>query len=359
MRITFVVGRADLSGGCKVIAIYAKKLAERGHTVSVVAPNPGPGWRDVVKGIIRGRSSASEETSHHLELVGAPYTLLEGKRRVTAEDAPDADVVIATWWKTAEWIRDFPASKGAKVYFLQHHEINMQGQPHDRVNATWHLPYHKITISRWLIDLAREFGDEDVTLVLNSVDAEQFHAPEREKAERPTVGFMYSTVRFKGCDLSLAALNRVARELPELRVIAFGVEEPSDSLPLPDCAEYTQLPDQNQIKDLYARCDVWLCGSRAEGFHLPPLEAMSCRCPVVSTRVGGPIDIIEAGVNGYLADVEDSEGLAENLLRILRTDPGEWKKLSDAALKPARDYSWDDATELFYAGLERALEKQS
>ena len=357
MRITFVVARADLSGGCKVIAIYAKKLAERGHEVNVVAPSPRPRWRDIAKNLIRGRSVNGMITPHHLQLVGAPYTLLEGQNKVTAKDVPDGDVVIATWWRTAEWIRDFPDRKGAKVYFLQHHETNMQGQPHDRVNATWRFPYHKITISQWLIELAREFGDDDVTLVLNSVNTEQFHAPEREKATIPTVGFMYSTAHYKGCDVSLAALELVVQQLPGLRVIAFGVEEPSDQLPLPDFVEYNRLPDQNMIRELYAVCDVWLCGSRAEGFHLPPLEAMACRCPVVSTRVGGPIDIIDSGVNGYLTDAEDSKALADNLLKILKGSPDEWKKLSNAAVKTAFEYSWDDATKLFIAGLDRALEK--
>src|SRR5204863_2180394 len=134
-----------------------------------------------------------------------------------------------------------------------------------------------------------------------------------------------------------------------------GPESPN--LPLPAFATYVRQPAQDQIRDLYAQCDVWLCGSRAEGFHLPPLEAMACRCPVVSTRVGGPVDIVRDGENGFLTDVGNAEGLAEHLLTVLGQSPQAWRRMSDAALQTALAYTWDDATTLFVAGLQRAVEK--
>ena len=95
-----------------------------------------------------------------------------------------------------------------------------------------------------------------------------------------------------------------------------------------------------------------------EGFHLPPLEAMACRCPVVSTRVGGPVDIIEDGVNGYLVDVEDVESLADRLIRVLSLPESEWRSMSEAAYRAATRYTWDDATDLFEAALQKAVAMQ-
>jgi glycosyltransferase involved in cell wall biosynthesis len=97
---------------------------------------------------------------------------------------------------------------------------------------------------------------------------------------------------------------------------------------------------------LYASCDVWLCGSYSEGFHLPPLEAMACRCPVVSTSVGGPVDVIEPGRNGYLAPVGDAAALGDRLLDVLRLTNPQWRAMSDAALGTATRYTWGDATDL-------------
>jgi glycosyltransferase involved in cell wall biosynthesis len=52
-------------------------------------------------------------------------------------------------------------------------------------------------------------------------------------------------------------------------------------------------------KNVYADCDVWLFASFSEGFGLPIIEAMACRCPVVATRAGCAPDVIKEGVNGY------------------------------------------------------------
>jgi glycosyltransferase involved in cell wall biosynthesis len=264
---------------------------------------------------------------------------------------PDGDVVVATWWETAEWVNALAPSKGAKAYFIQHHEI-FDYLPVDRVRATWRLPLHKITISKWLVELAaREYGDTNVSLVPNSVDTDQFHAPPRTRQARPTVGFLYSNIKWKGVDVSLTAIDRVTRSVPDLRIVAFGADRISDRLPLPADAVFCHRPAQDNIRDLYASCDVWLCGSHAEGFHLPPLEAMACRCPVVSTRVGGPADIVVQGKNGYLVPIGDVDALADRLVHVLQMTESAWRTMSHAALATARSYTWADATGL----LENAL----
>src|SRR6185437_12623075 len=40
MRVTFVVPDLDTSGGARIIAGHAQRLAERGHQVMIVAPTP-------------------------------------------------------------------------------------------------------------------------------------------------------------------------------------------------------------------------------------------------------------------------------------------------------------------------------
>ena len=198
---------------------------------------------------------------------------------------------------------------------------------------------------------ARDYGDPTARLIPNSVDMDQFHAPPRKRQAQPTVGLLYSSLTWKGVAVSLKAVEMAAKLVPGLRLVAFGVEPISNTLPLPSNATYHQRPAQAAIRDLYASCDVWVCGSYSEGFHLPPLEAMACRCPVVSTSVGGPIDIIENGKNGYLVPVGDANALADSLADVLNLEEIRWLAMSDAALATAAHYTWDDATVLF----EKAL----
>lgn len=312
--------------------------------------------RSKVKSVLVGRGWPTNPAGQsHFDRIDVPHTVLNKERPVVDADVPDADVVIATYYATAFGVQNLSRAKGAKAFFIQNHEADKRRRDAD---AAWRMPLHKIVISKWLLQLAQEeFGDKIVSLVPNSVDLEQFNAVERAKGAVPTVGILYSTSWMKGCRTALKALEKVAAVVPSLRVISFGAEKPGLDLRLPRYAEFHYRPPQNSLRDLYAKCDVWLCGSAREGFHLPPLEAMACRCPVVSTRVGGPLDIIEEGVNGHLVDIEDVDGLSQRLLQVLTLPQHDWKRMSDAAYDTANRFTWDDATDLFEKALELAIER--
>jgi glycosyltransferase involved in cell wall biosynthesis len=67
--------------------------------------------------------------------------------------------------------------------------------------------------------------------------------------------------------------------------------------------------------------------------------------------IGGPADIVIEGIDGFLVDVEDSTRLADRLVEVLTLSDPKWRRMSDAALATATQYTWDDATDL----LENAL----
>jgi glycosyltransferase involved in cell wall biosynthesis len=359
VRITFVLPFAGLAGGMRVIAIYAERLQRRGHTVFLVSTPVDMPLRRKVKSFVLGRGwPGSRPERSHFDGINVEHKILERVRSVVDADVPDADVVLASYYTTAYGVQQLSPSKGAKAIFIQNYEVE-EGKPNPRLDATWRMPMHKITISQWLVDFAREkFGDGVVSHVPNSVDTIQFNAAPRGKNRVPTVGLLYNTFSLKGCTTSFRALKEVKKAIPSLRLICFGAEPPSLRLPLPRFAEYHFRPPQDKLKDLYAQCDVWLCGSNVEGFHLPPLEAMACRCPVVSTRVGGPLDIIREGVNGHLVDVKDANALAARAVRVLSLPETEWKQMSDAALQTAIGYTWENATDLFEKALEFAIERR-
>lgn len=354
MRITFVLPTVNMHGGTRVLAIYADRLRRRGHEVTVVSiPQRQQRFLTKVKSLVRGKGWPKNPgpAVSYFDDIDVPLHVLEVVRPVLDQDLPDADVVLATYWITGPWVAELSTRKGVKAFFLQGYELS-PGRENPNMDAAWRLPLQKIVISQWLKELARDrFGDSNVRLVPNSVDMTQFYAPARLKQETPTVGMLYSTIHLKGVDATLAALERVKKQLGNLRVVAFGAERVSAELPLPDWVEFHFLPPQDEIRFLYGKCDVWVCGSRREGFHLPPLEAMACRCPVVSTRVGGPMDTIQDGINGYLVDVDNSTELASQVIRVLTLDDEEWGRMSDAALATATRYSWDDATALLESAL--------
>ncbi|MEO0398041.1 MAG: glycosyltransferase family 4 protein [Pseudomonadota bacterium] len=352
-----MVYRPGLSGGVRVTAQYAEALTARGHEVRIVGTrHPRPTVREHVRNLLKGGGVAkARPVSAFLANGSAALHLASDEDDVTSDFFPDADVTIATFWKTAHWVNALPAQKGRKVYFIQHHEIH-PWYDHDDVAATYRMPLKKIVISDWLRDImAREYGDADVPIIHNGIDTERFNAPPREKNSRPTAGVMISNNTWKGTEDALAAFLMLKERLPETELIFFGSMPPSADAAAMGARIYTTPPEAD-IPKIYAACDVWLSASHVEGFGLPAFEAMACRTPVVSTTAGASPDFIRDGENGFLVAPKDVNAMVDRLRRVLTMEPAAWRVMSEAARATTLDMQWDRAVDAFEAELYRVVE---
>lgn len=357
MKITFVVPALNLSGGLRVVSIYAELLAKRGHKITIVSPAAKKSTiKQKLKSAIHWKGYTFNTSFDKTFFNSRNYELkvIESRRPVIEQDLPDADFVIATWWETAEWINHLTHKKGRKIYFIQHNETH-DGQDIERVRETYKLPFHKITIATWLANLMKkEYGDENSYLVPNSVDMSIFYADHRAKHTVPTIGFLFSEIEFKGVRIALDVIEKLKLKIPNLKIVAFGANKPM-KLSVPEYIELSINPAQSAIRNIYQQCDLWLCCSLIEGFGLTILEAMACRVPAISTRCGGPEDIITENVNGLLCDINDVTALTDASYKILNLSNREWQIFSDNAYKHALGYTWEDAAGLFEKSLQSVL----
>lgn len=354
LRITFVLEGRGLSGGVRVVVHQANLLRARGHDVSIVTIRlPYP--RKVRSFVKRLKSDARAmlgiERDHVDDFTGRVIVTAFDR---LANDVPDGDAVIATYWTTAQPVMGLPARCGRKFNFLQHYEAHSGSAA--GVDAAWRLPMQKLVVARWLQQLAAQrFGDPAAVLVSNGVDLELFDAPQRPPHDPPAVGVMYSTLAWKGTATAFEAIRLARREIPDLKVVSFGSEPPRADLPLPPNTEFHHQPAQPRIRDIYSSADIWLCASTTEGFALPPLEAMACRCTTVCTRCGGPEDFVEDGVNGFLVDVGDAPAMAARIVAILR-DPTLLARLSEHAYVTRLKFTWKKAVDRFEAAIAAGVQ---
>lgn len=346
MRFTFLLPGDNLTGGTRVVAVYAGELMTLGHDVLVVTCKAEvPGWRERLRDVFTKKQRAASKG--HIALSGVPHKLMTRNGSIEADDVPDADVIIATWWETAVWMHAMPAVKGKKVHLIQGYEVWFGPAFVPKVNAALRLPNTKIAISRDLKEtIDREVPGLSICLVPNAVDLVQFRAPERERSALPCVGFIYALASIKGSDTCAQACALARKQLPGLRVLAFGTDKPTETLPLPPDSLFFHQPNQSALRRHYAACDVWLFGSRLDSFGLPILEAMACRTPVIAVPVGAATDLVSGG-GGLLVPKDSPQAMADAIVSLCTRSRQSWKQMSDCAYATAHGYSWTDATHKF------------
>ncbi|HEX4611306.1 MAG TPA: glycosyltransferase family 1 protein [Urbifossiella sp.] len=103
---------------------------------------------------------------------------------------------------------------------------------------------------------------------------------------------------------------------------------------------------------LYSGAAAMVYPSRYEGFGLPPLEAMACGCPVVTSNATSLPEVV--GDAGLLADPDDVDGFADHLGRVL-AEPESRARLSAAARGRAAGFTWRRYAEGLFAAYRLRL----
>lgn len=97
--------------------------------------------------------------------------------------------------------------------------------------------------------------------------------------------------------------------------------------------------DDATLPALYQATDVFVYPSLFEGFGFPPVEAMACGCPVISSTRGSLAEVVaDAARTVEPEKVEDIEAA----LRDLATDSNARDRLRTAGFRNARRFDWDD-----------------
>ncbi len=345
MRITFVLPMflSAPAGGFKVVYEYANRLQARGHEVTVIHPRnvqPQPGWREAIKSFLWPYKLRWQNRPLIKWFQLAPEVSVRLVSDLRESNLPSADVIIATAFQTAFAVNEFGAEKGRKFYLIQHFE-DWTGDS-ETVRASWQLPMHKIVISRWLLDLANEWGENsNASYIPNGLNFSEFYLTRPiEARDYPLVAMMTHTLPFKGTADGLEALRLLRERLPQAKAILFGVgPRPAEA---PAWCEYVQLPTLGELRDIYNKAAVFLFPSISEGWGLPAMEAMACGCAVAAAENQGIRDFAQSGVNALLAPVRQPAVLADHLYQLL-TNHALRARLATSAAESVRHFTWERA----------------
>jgi len=172
---------------------------------------------------------------------------------------------------------------------------------------------------------------ERIRLVARSVDLEKFKYldPQTKRKEDFNVGIIARITPLKGHLHFIKAMARISRSVPRLKIWIVGDAPASKEaykeevqvlvrrLGLWHCTEF--LGTQRDIPGILAHLDlVVLATTTHEAFGRVIIEAQAAGVPVVATKVGGVVDIIEDGKNGFLVPPADPKSMADAVMRIFK-----------------------------------------
>ena len=158
----------------------------------------------------------------------------------------------------------------------------------------------------------------------------------------------------KGPDVFVNAAARLARDFPVFVLLTGpargyvikGLE--SHGVPY----RHVFLDDYRDIVGCYHALDLYLVTSREEGGPKALLESMAAGVPLVATRTGMAEDVIEDGVNAYLAPVDDVEVIVARAAALLGDAA---KDFGARGRRTAESYDWSVVSEILYDTVYREL----
>jgi len=107
----------------------------------------------------------------------------------------------------------------------------------------------------------------------------------------------------------------------------------------------------SELKALYLQAACFVMPSFYEGFGIPPLEAMSCGCPVIASTAPAIQEV--CGDAALYFSPHQPQELAEQLRRLF-ADRRLAQRLSQDGLKRAERYSWKESARLNLAVVKEA-----
>ena len=193
-----------------------------------------------------------------------------------------------------------------------------------------------VAISRAVGDAMLTRGDTPparLRVVLNGIrDPLDEPSPGREeamgrwrKAGQPLIVCLARLEPEKGLHTLIDAMESVARRLPGAVCLVAGDGSLATELQVGIDRLGTNPPVNllgfvEDARSLLAAADLCVLPSVAEPFGLSLVEAMALGVPVVSTRAGGPPEIVREAETGLLVPPGDAPALADAIVSILRDD---------------------------------------
>lgn len=146
----------------------------------------------------------------------------------------------------------------------------------------------------------------------------------------------------------IRAYAKVREKMPKIKLVLVGKKawkltqtfKTIKELNLEGHVIFTGYVPDEDLPMFYNGAEVFVFPSKYEGFGFPPIEAMACGCPVITTKGGSLPEIV--GDAGILVDPNDITGLVKSIELVLK-DRALREKIVQKGLKRSKTFNWKNA----------------
>ncbi len=320
------------------LAPHVQNLKEQGYDVEIACSEVGSRFEEVKKAL-------GEEKTHKVRLHRSPLRLgnfkglsdlkkiiNNGNYDLVWTNEPVMGVMTRLASKKAR-------KKGTKVLYMSHGFHFYKGAP--KLNWCIYYPIEKILAKRTDVIVTINKEDYSRALTFKTKEVKYIHGigintsrltiAENRKDLREELNIDSNSTIL----LSVGELNDNKNQETALKAFA-KVEDSSlhyvlcgkgDNLNyLKSLATKLGVADRTHflgyrkdVVDICFQSNIYIMPSKREGLGLAALEAMYCGLPLITSNVGGLVDIVENGVSGYTHKFDDVGGFAKSI-EILKND---------------------------------------
>ncbi len=320
MRVLQILPELNVGGVETGTVDFAKYLKDHGHG-SVVVSNGGGLVKELMEHDIR-----HYQLPVHKKNIITAFKCVKTLREIILDERID---IVHARSRVPGWIAYF-ACRRTPAQFLTtchgHYSVSFFSKV---MSFSKLIIVPSQMIGRHMIERFH-VSPENIRHIPRSVDLNRFNAQRAERSgTRQFVVTMVGRLSpIKGQAYFLKAMAKVIRSMPYVKVRIVGDASPGkDSykqelivmtrhLGLSEHVEF--LGNRRDVPQILADSDVVVLASVVpEAFGRVILEAQAVGVPVVATKVGGVVEVIEDEKTGLLVLPRDTDGMAQAILRIL------------------------------------------
>lgn len=358
MKIVYLIAGTYNAGGMeRVLANKANWLATHGHEVTVVTTDQRgrPTFFRLDDSIACYDLAVNYETDNGRllsKLLRYPARQLRHRALLSRLlKQLKADIVVSMFCNDATvlpLIND-GSKKILEAHFSRFKRLQYGRQGLWRMADIWRSGNDRRTAARYdrFVVLTKEdknyWGDMPNVTVIHNARTFSFTRP--AQLDSKTVIAVGRYCHQKGFDRLIAAWGIVCCKIEGWRLEIVGdgdlrqeLLNQTERLGLSGKVVLRKVPADG-MEAVYTNASIMAMSSRYEGLPMVLLEAQAAGLPIVSFACKcGPRDIVEDGVNGFLVEENNIQGLADALIRLIRHDDLR-KRMGKAAYRNSERFS--------------------